>query len=154
MSRWRDEAGAAVVEFIFLGVLVLVPLFYVAIAGFEVQANVFATTQAAREAGRVVATAPDVSTGVFRAEYAVRLAYQDTGATGDAVLRFVPSGDSCDSGAPAPDPGAASVDAGATFTVCVVNRLNVPGVPTFMEGKPKTYTARYEVQIDKLRKAR
>lgn len=54
----RGDAGAATIEFVFLGVLILVPLFYAIIAIFSIQSNVFATTAAAREAGRAFATAP------------------------------------------------------------------------------------------------
>ncbi len=152
--HWRDEHGAATVEFVFLGVLVLVPLFYLAIAAFSVQSNVLATTQAAREAGRAFATAPDVPTGVNRAQYAVRLALRNHGIDGGgATLRFVDAESSCSSGgSAAPDPGAASLEPEAVFTVCVVSTFDVPAVPAFLEGSSKTTTARYVVTVDSYRK--
>ncbi len=153
-GRRHGECGAATVEFIFVGVLVLVPLLYLAIAAFSVQSNVLATTQAAREAGRAFATAPDVPTGVYRAQYAVRLALGNHGIDDEgAVLRFVAAESSCSSGAPAaPDPGAASLDPGAVFAICVVSTFDVPAVPAFLEGSSKTMTARYVVKADKFRK--
>ncbi|MGI8647468.1 MAG: hypothetical protein DLM55_08640 [Acidimicrobiales bacterium] len=148
----RNEHGAATVEFVFLGVLILVPLFYVTIAIFSVQSDVMGTMQAAREAGRAFATAPDVPTGVARAQYAMRLTLHDYGVHGNATLRFLSSGSSCSSAGPATsDRGPASLDPGARFTICVVSEINIPGVPTFFEGASKTITARYEVQVDKLR---
>lgn len=149
------DRGAATIEFVFLGILILVPLFYVAIAIFSVQSSMLGTTQAAREAGRAVVKAPDLATGVQRAQYAVRLALQDQGVKADAVLRFVKSGDSCSTNGPAaPDPGAATLDAGGRFTVCVVLDFDIPGVPSFFEGASKTITAQYEVQVDKLRNSK
>lgn len=151
-GRCRDDQGTATVEFVFLGVLLLVPLFYLAIAAFDVQANVFAVTHAAREAGRTFATAPDVPTGVYRAQYSVRLAFKNHGIEGGATLRFVASGTSCATGGPAaPNPGAASLEPGAQFTVCVVRDFDVPAVPSFIESESNTISAQYEVQIDKLR---
>jgi len=147
-----DEGGAATVEFVFLGVLLLVPLFYAVIATFSIQSNALAVTQAARDAGRAFAAAPDVSTGVARAQYAVDLALRDQSARGGARLYFVAAGGRCDAAAaPAPDPGAATLDPGATFAVCVVRRFDIPAVPSFLEGASKTLTGRYVVEIDSFR---
>lgn len=49
----RDE-GRAIVEFIFVGVLLLVPLIYLVIAIARVQAAAFSVSTAAREAGRAL----------------------------------------------------------------------------------------------------
>ena len=66
-SRLRDgERGSALVEFVFVALVVFVPLIYV-VAGFSaVQRGVFASTAAAREAGRAIATAPDPVIGQER----------------------------------------------------------------------------------------
>ncbi|MFI5955247.1 hypothetical protein [Cryptosporangium sp. NPDC051539] len=50
--RPRGDDGSAIIEFVWGGVLLLVPLLYVVLAVFEVQRNAFAVTEAAREAGR------------------------------------------------------------------------------------------------------
>ncbi len=149
LLRRPGEGGAATVEFIFVGVLTLVPLFYAVIAFFSVQADVFATTHAAREAGRTFATAPDVPTGMYRAQYSVRLAYENSGGVGDTELRFVALDTPCDAGGPAaPDPGVATLEPGAIFAVCVVHHLEIPAVPSFLDGGSNTVTARYEVYVD------
>jgi hypothetical protein len=47
------EAGNAIVEFAFLGVLLLVPLVYAVIAALSVEGAAYAVTAASRDAGRV-----------------------------------------------------------------------------------------------------
>jgi len=150
----RGDRGSATVEFVFVGVLVFVPLFYLAIAAFSVQGNVLATTQAAREAGRTFATAPDIPTGVSRARYAVRLALGNHGIDdAGTTLRFVDLATPCSAGGPAaPNPGAASLNAGAAFVICVVSTFDVPAVPGWLESSSNTFTARYVVTVDRFRK--
>ncbi len=75
--RGRDESGTAVVEFVWLAILLIVPLLYIVLAAFETQRAAYAASAAARSAGRAFVTAPDQATGRARAEVAVRLAYQD-----------------------------------------------------------------------------
>ena len=73
----RGEAGTALIEFVWLAILLLVPLLYVVLAAFETQRAAYAASAAARSAGRAFVTAPDQTTGYARAEAAVRLAYED-----------------------------------------------------------------------------
>ena len=54
----HDERGSAVVEFVVLGVLMLVPLIYLVMMMARLQAGSFAVSQAAREAGRAYVTSP------------------------------------------------------------------------------------------------
>jgi Flp pilus assembly protein TadG len=75
----RDDAGSAVVEFVTLGVLLLVPVVYLVIALGRVQAGAFAAEGAAREAARVFSAAPDQPTAERHAHAAVRLALHDQG---------------------------------------------------------------------------
>ena len=77
MSRPRDESGTALVEFVWLAILLIVPLLYIVLAAFETQRAAYAASAAARSAGRAFVTAPDQATGYARAEAAVRLAYED-----------------------------------------------------------------------------
>ncbi len=76
-TRQRDESGTALVEFVWLAILLIVPLLYIVLAAFETQRSAYAASAAARSAGRAFVTAPDQATGYARAEAAVRLAYQD-----------------------------------------------------------------------------
>ncbi len=77
MSRARDESGTAIVEFVWLAILLIVPLLYIVLAAFDTQRAAYAASSAARSAGRAYVTAPDQATGRARATAAVRLAYRD-----------------------------------------------------------------------------
>ena len=76
MSR---ERGAAVIEFLVLGVGLLIPLAYIGVAAAGVQAAVFASTQAVREAGRAFSSSVTVVEGRERAVAAARLSFADHG---------------------------------------------------------------------------
>ena len=54
-----SERGSAIVEFHFLGILLLVPLVYIMLAVLDVQRTAYAVTQAAREAGRLYVATGD-----------------------------------------------------------------------------------------------
>ena len=73
----RDESGTALVEFVWLAILLIVPLLYIVLAAFDTQRAAYAASAAARSAGRAFVTAPDQATGHARAREAVRLAYAD-----------------------------------------------------------------------------
>jgi hypothetical protein len=162
------ETGSASVEFVFVGVLLLVPLLYLVLTLFEVQRNAFAVTEAAREAGRAFATADDEATAPARAVYAVQLALTDQGLTGPAELRWgavgagcagteidVPDGAEGENGlnvhsTVSPGQGPPLVS-GSDFEVCVVRTYRMPGVPSILDGARNTVRARYVVHIDDLR---
>ena len=74
----RDE-GSAVVEFIVVGVLILVPMVYLARCATAVHAAALASSQAVREAGRAFSTSVDEISGRARAAAAARLAFADQG---------------------------------------------------------------------------
>jgi Flp pilus assembly protein TadG len=73
------ERGSAVVEFVFLETLLLVPLIYLVMTLARVQAGAFAVATAAREAGRAYVTADTVDAAPSRAEAASRIAFEDQG---------------------------------------------------------------------------
>ncbi|WP_319804475.1 TadE/TadG family type IV pilus assembly protein [Nocardioides malaquae] len=79
-TRRRDESGSAVVEFVWLGILLLVPLVWIVLSVFEVQRGAFAVSAAARAAGRAYALAPDEQTARQRATEAARRTLEDQGA--------------------------------------------------------------------------
>ena len=90
------EGGTAVVEFVFLAVVLMVPLFYLVMTLSRVQAGSYAASTAAREAGRAYVTARDDSSAVSRAEAAARVAFEDQGfRAADARLTMACDGTPC-----------------------------------------------------------
>jgi Flp pilus assembly protein TadG len=114
----RDERGNAIVEFHFLGILLLVPLVYVMLAVLDVQRASYGVTQAAREAGRIyVATGDEAA-----ARLAAQVALADQGlvaGSADIVLRC--------SAAPCHQPGA-------EVTVTVATTVSLPFLPEVLAG--------------------
>ena len=84
--RERGEDGSALVELVWLGLLLLVPLLWIVLSVFEVQRGAYGVSAAARAAGRAYALAPTDAEGERRAEAAARLALEDQGI-GSAPLR-------------------------------------------------------------------
>ncbi len=82
----HDERGSAVVEFVFLTVVVLVPLIYLVLTVARIQAGTYAVTQAAREAGRAFVTAEAGENGASRAYAAAEIAFADFDFVGDLEI--------------------------------------------------------------------
>ncbi|WP_137122600.1 pilus assembly protein [Segeticoccus rhizosphaerae] len=84
-ARWRRllcqrrDAGSVVVEFIVLGLMMSLPVFYLVVTLARVQAGAFAVTAASREAGRAYVTAAHQHAAPGRAEAAAGLAFADQG---------------------------------------------------------------------------
>lgn len=78
-SAGRPDRGSAVVEFVTLGVLILLPLVYLVLTLGRLQAGAYAVDGAAREAARAFTAAPDDVTGRARALAAVQLGLHDEG---------------------------------------------------------------------------
>ena len=81
VSRALDdrEEGSALIEFVFLAVLMLVPIVYLIVALGRIQAGALAVEQGVREAGRAFVTAPGRAVAPARARAAMTLAYRDQG---------------------------------------------------------------------------
>ncbi|MEP7191581.1 MAG: pilus assembly protein [Actinomycetota bacterium] len=73
------QGGSAIVEFVFLAVLMIVPLFYLVMVLARLQAGAFGVSAAAREAGRAYVTAQAQGEARTRAESAAGLAFADQG---------------------------------------------------------------------------
>ncbi len=144
----RDD-GNAIIEFVFVAVMILVPTIYFVTAVASVAHSRTAVTQAAREAGRAFATADSTADALARAQVAVRLAFDDQGLADDARLRFVPVEARCDG-----VPIVPVLAPGAEFAVCVTRRADVPGVPTLLAGRGITTVGRYIVHVDDFRTVR
>jgi hypothetical protein len=77
-----DEGGSALVEVVWLGVLLVMPVLWIVMSVFQVQRGAFAVSAAARSAARAYALAPDDASGVVRARTAARVALDDQGVHG------------------------------------------------------------------------
>lgn len=115
----RTDDGTAIVEFVWLAVLVMIPLVYVVLTALSLQRAAFAETTAAREAARAYATAGSDAEGERRAEAAAALAMHDQGVSWRPTGRIVSCG-SCDYA-----PGSA-------FTVDLRTVVALPFVPRWM----------------------
>ncbi|MEO8556973.1 MAG: pilus assembly protein [Actinomycetota bacterium] len=115
------QSGSAIVEFVFLAVLMMVPLFYLVMVLGRLQAGAYGVSAAAREAGRAYVTAPVPAQAPARALAAAGLAFADQGFEQEGTIKI-----SCD-GAPCLRPdGRVRV----TATVSVP----MPLVPAFFSG--------------------
>jgi hypothetical protein len=144
LGMLADETGSALVEFVFIALVVFVPLIYI-VAGFSaVQRGVFASTAAAREAGRAIGTAPDAATGMSRANRAAQLAVEDQSiAATDVRVAYAAAGVDCaDSGGFTP-----SLAPGEEFSVCVTVTVRIPFLPEFIDAN--TATGQFVVERDR-----
>ena len=144
--RRTDDSGNAILEFIFIAVIVMVPLVYVIVSVAAVQRSQLAVTQAAREAGRAFATSDTADEAQARVAAAVRLAFADQGLDDDAEVRFVNARADCSARQVRP-----LLVPGAEYAVCVARRADLPGVPTLIQGRGIRTVARYVVHLDDYR---
>lgn len=79
-----SETGSAMVEFLGVALILLIPLVYLVVTLGRVQAGAFAAEGAAREAVRAMVTAPSSAAGAARAETAVGIALADQDLPRDA----------------------------------------------------------------------
>jgi Flp pilus assembly protein TadG len=114
--RPSGDRGSALVEFTYLGVLLMVPLVYLLLAVFQVQSAAFAVTEASRQAGRAFVRADNAVDGSARAAQAVRLALADQGIT-----VAVPATVSC-------DPEPCDLTAGQRVETAVAYTVQLPFV--------------------------
>lgn len=121
--RHRDERGSAVVELVWLGILLLIPMVWILLSIFSVQRGAFGVSAAAQAAGRAYALAPTDSVGRARAEEAARLALADQGLE-DAPLEITVT---C---RPFPD----CHSGGSVITVRVATRVDLPLLPAVLGG--------------------
>lgn len=121
LRRGPREEGRAIVEFVFLGVLVLVPLIYLVVTVGRIQAAAFSATTAAREAGRAFTTADSEATAFSRARTAGAVSFEDFGFTEGAEVDLACDGNPC-----LRPEGRVTVTASVTVAL--------PLVPAFLEG--------------------
>ena len=129
----------------FIALVVFVPLIYI-VAGFSaVQRGVFASTAAAREAGRAIGTAPDPVTGQARAR-----AGGAAGGGGPVGRRHRrPARLRAGRARTATRPAATSptLTPGEEFSVCVTVTVRIPLLPEFIDAN--TATGQFVVERDR-----
>lgn len=120
--RSVNEDGSAALEFIAVGVILLVPLVYLVIALGAIQEQTLGAEAAARHIARVVSRAPDVATAAERSDAVLAGIVDEYGLDADAVemtLVCTPAVVECPS-------------AGATIIVTVATRVQLPLVPEML----------------------
>lgn len=112
------------VEFTWLGILLLVPLVWILLAVFEVQRGSYGVSAAARAGARAYALSGDDASGRSRVDAAVAQAMQDQGLdAGDARITISCSQQPCH----AP---------GAVVTVRVHSAVSLPWLPSILGASP------------------
>lgn len=135
----HGEEGTAIVEFVWLALLLVVPLLWIVLSVFEVQRGAFAVDAAARSAGRAYSLAPDQATAEKRAKGVVDLVLADQGADGmkgRVTVSCTPFPDHCLTGT-------------STITVTVDSAVDLPWVPAFVGSATPTFalTSQHSVPI-------
>jgi hypothetical protein len=121
------ERGSALVEFLGVSLVLLVPLVYLILTMTRIQAASFAAEGAAREAGRLIAHAETIDDGVAAAQLGVELAFADQGleVDGASALEVACSVPDC-------------LEAGEYVSVVVATEVSLPLVPDFLAGSLPT----------------
>lgn len=127
--RSRPERGTMLIEFTWLGILLLIPLVYILISVFEVQRGAFAVTAASRAAGRAYSIAPSMEEGQQRARAAAGLALRDQGIPGDRFDLVV----SCH---PVP---SQCLSPGSTVSVTITSHVDLPLMPRVLGGDKPSF---------------
>ncbi|GAA3749760.1 hypothetical protein GCM10022239_26350 [Leifsonia bigeumensis] len=78
-ARLREEAGTASLEFITVGLILLLPVVYLVLTMSSIQGGAFAVEGAARQAVRVYVQSGSTAEAAARAERAIRFALADAG---------------------------------------------------------------------------
>ncbi len=140
----EPDHGSAIIEFVFISVLVFIPMTYLIVGFSAVQRGIFASTEAAREAGRAIGSAPDAELGMARAQRAAELAVEAQSVDlEDLRVAYAPAGTGCEA-AGSYVPG---LFPGEEFIVCVTVTVRVPLLPEFIESN--TATGLFVVERDR-----
>ncbi len=134
------DRGSAILEFLIIGVLVLVPLLYVLITVLRVESAVMASTQAVREAGRAFMMADSASEGRRNAQTAARLALSDQGFELPATSLSITCADIC-------------LSPSSSTRVRLEWRVDLPWIPSTLGGQDLGYpiTVDSELRVDSYR---
>jgi Flp pilus assembly protein TadG len=96
MTRRAEENGTATIEFVWLSLLLLVPLVYILVAVFDTQRAAYGVSAASRSAALAFLQSPDVASGEQRARLAARVALDDQGLDAATVsVSCLPAPSAC-----------------------------------------------------------
>lgn len=121
-ARASGEEGSAALEFIVVGIILLVPLAYLVIALGTVQQHTLGVEASARHTARVIGQAPDATAATSRSEAVLANVIEEYGLDAGSVefaVACAPEGAGC------PEPGA-------TVIVSVSARVSLPFVPPIL----------------------
>lgn len=123
MPRWRlwakNDDGSAALEFITVGVILLVPLAYLVITLGAVQESLLGVEAAARHTARVIGQSDDVDSAAANSDAVLASVLEEYGidqGSVDVSMSCTPAVAACPS-------------AGATVIVTVTTRVSLPFVP-------------------------
>lgn len=128
VRRHRSDDGSALLEMVWLSLILLIPLVYVLITLVTVQRSAYGVTEAARAAGRAYVLAPDPTTGRQRAIAAAQLAMRDQGIrlpASDVAIVCHPEPQAC-------------LQPGSTVEVLIRYQAPLPVVPKILGSNPAT----------------
>lgn len=114
------ERGSAVVEFLVVGILLALPVFYLVITLARLQAGTYAVTAAARESARTFVAADTPAAAQQRSAAAARLAFQDQGFGSQGQVSTRCSG--------------VCLARGSTVTTRADLSVDLPLIPDFLRG--------------------
>lgn len=118
-----DDVGAAALEFILVGLVLLVPVVYLIVALGAIQAHALGVEAGSRHIARAIATAPDAVTADARARAILASVTEEYGIDPGAVRVSIgcrPAGTACPS-------------AGATLLVTLTAAVPLPLVPPALD---------------------
>jgi len=126
MPRPDRESGSALVEVVWLTLILLIPMVYILLTLVTVQRSAYGVTEAARAAGRAFVLAANPQQGRDRALAAARVAMRDQGITlpaEDLTIVCHPLPSSC-------------LQPGSTAEVLITYRARLPLLPRFLGHNP------------------
>lgn len=140
-QRLADDRGTAIIEFIVLAVLMLIPTLYLVLTLGSVQGAVFAADVIARDAARIASTEPDPARAEARSRAMVAQTLTDHGIDADAedVVTLTCSARPCAS-------------SGATVRADVRLGVQIPGLGPMLGGAgPVSVGASHLAHVDQYR---
>lgn len=138
-QRLAAEDGNAILEFVVLSAVLLIPALYLVLTLGNVQAAVFAADTISRDVARIHATEPDPGRAAVRASQHAEMVLEDHGLPGGEVVELHCSHDPC-------------ATPGGTVTASVRIPVPAPGLgPILGDVGPVAVGSAHAVQVDQYR---